>query len=108
MASFSLDKILMKAKTHVKHGEVYSARQIYEEILNRFPRNKRAKKGLMTLLNSSKVPAKKSSTVASINILLDLYNKGDFKSVVEQAQRLTEKCPKKFELWKFLASLLPQ
>ena len=104
MASFSLDKILMKAKTHIKHGEVYSARQIYEEILKRFPRNKRAKKGLMTLLNSSKVPAKKSSKVASINILLDLYNKGDFKLVVEKAQRLTEKCPKKFELWNILGA----
>ena len=49
MAKLSVDKALLKAKSHSAKGEILEAQNLYETILQMFPKNKRAQKGIMAL-----------------------------------------------------------
>ena len=50
MTKLSVDRALMKAQSHAKKGEWQQARQLYEEVLLRFPKNTRAQKGLLDIV----------------------------------------------------------
>ena len=51
LSNFSVEQSLMKAKSHVKKGELAEAEKLYETILQKFSNNIRAKQGLATLNN---------------------------------------------------------
>ena len=96
MAKLSVGQALLKAKSHGKKGEIEEAQKLYQAVLQAFPKNKRAQKGL-AVLNKPKQPA---TTLGSpqeiINQLVNLYNQGQLATVVDQAQALTEQYPEAF------------
>jgi tetratricopeptide (TPR) repeat protein len=102
MAKLSVDKALLKAKSHAKKGEVEEAQKLYQAILNAFPKNKRAQQGLVALNKSKQSAATQSPPQDTINQLINLYNQGQLAAVVEQAQALTEQYHEAFVIWNIL------
>ena len=49
MAKLSVDQTLSRAKSHAKKGELDEAQKLYHSVLQAFPKNGRAKKGLDAL-----------------------------------------------------------
>ena len=104
MAKLSVDQALLKAKSHAKKGEFEDAQKLYQVVLQAFPKNKRAQKGL-TALNKPKQPATTQSPPQdTINQLIDLYNQGQLAAVAKQAQVLTEQYPDAFIIWNILGA----
>ena len=46
LARLTVDQALLKAKSHAKKGEIEEARQLYQSVLQAFPKNIRAQQGL--------------------------------------------------------------
>ena len=46
LANFSVEQSLMKAKSHLRNGEITEAQHLYETILKKFSNNIRAQQGL--------------------------------------------------------------
>ena len=89
MAKLSVDQALLKAKSYAKKGELEEAKKLYQAVLQAFPKNKRAQQGLAALNKPRQPAATQSPPQETINQLLNLYNQGQFLTVVEQAQALT-------------------
>ena len=68
MAKLSVDKALLKAKSHAKKGEVEEAQKLYQAVLQAFPKNKRAQQSL-TALNK---PQPSISTQSPIRLSLGI------------------------------------
>jgi len=92
-STLSLEQALARAKSHGVKGEVEKARQLYSKILTKFPRNKKAKKGLKGLQNKTgpKIPPE---LVPLIDHLLVLYSRGMFNDALSEARRLSQGSPK--------------
>jgi tetratricopeptide (TPR) repeat protein len=102
MAKLSVDRALLKAKSYAKKGEIAEAQNLYQMVLQSFPKNKRAQKGLAAL-NKLQLPVTiPGPPQETINQLVNLYNQGQFSAVVEQAQTLTEQFPEAFFIWNIL------
>ena len=108
MAKLSVDKALLKAKSHSKKGEVEKAQKLYQAILNAFPKNKRAQQGLVALNKSKQPAATQDPPQDTINQLIQLYNQGQLAVVVQQAQALTEQYPGAFFVWNILGAAAAQ
>ena len=54
----SVDRTLVKAKTFARKGAPNQAMQLYQEVLEKFPGNKRALEGLKSLTGSKPEPGK--------------------------------------------------
>ena len=104
MAKISLDQVLKKAKFHEKKGEFIEAKKLYQKVLQIFPKNMRAQQALTNLIEFRKNNTKKNQPVELINKLVDLYNKGNFLTVVEEAQILIDQYPSSFLLWNILGA----
>jgi tetratricopeptide (TPR) repeat protein len=104
LAKLSVDQALLKAKSHAKKGEIGEAQKLYQAVLQAFPKNKRAQQGL-TALNKPKQPATTQGPPQEvINQLINLYNQGQLKAVVEQAQGLKQQYPEAFIIWNILGA----
>jgi len=102
MKNLSLDRALLKAKSHVKKGEVEEAQKLYQAVLQAFPKNKRAQRG-QAALNKPKQPvATQGPPQETINQLVNLYNQGQLVVAAEQAQALTVQYPGAFIVWNIL------
>ena len=97
LANFSLDNSLTKAKSHIKKKEFLEAKKLYQEILNVFPKNVRAQKGLNTLESYVQNPPKEI-----LDDLIKTYNKNNFLLVLTKAQDLTQLYPQSFTLYNLL------
>ena len=105
MAKLSVDKAFLKAKSHTKKGEFEEAQKLYQTVLQAFPKNKRAQKGLAALNKPNQLTVTQGPPQDTINQLLNLYNQGELKAVVEQAQALTEQYPDAFIIWNILGGV---
>ena len=99
-----LDKALNLAKKKIKSGFSEEARLIYQDILDKFPKNKKAQQGFTTLNaqqthNRIQIPAQET-----VNQLMNSYNQGDLVSVVEEAQTLIKQYPDAFMIWNILGA----
>ena len=108
MAQLSVDQALMKAKSHVKKDEVIEAKKLYQVILQAFPKNFRAQQGLVALNKTRQNNVTQSPPQEAIDQLVNLYNQGQFSTVVEQAQALTEQYPDAFVVWNILGASIAQ
>ena len=108
MAKLSVDQALSKAKSHAKKGKFHEAQELYESVLQAFPKNKRAQQGLAALNKSNQTNATQSPPQETINQLIDLYNQGKLVSVVEQAQALTRQYPNALIFWNILGAAAAQ
>ena len=98
----SVDQMLMKARSYEKRDEIADAKKIYQTVLLSFPQNKRAKDRLAALNKSQKHNVIQNPPQEVIDQLIKLYNQGQFKSMAEQAQVLTEQYPQAFIIWNCL------
>ena len=104
MVKLSVDKALLKARSHVKRGEIAKAETLYQMVLKAFPSNKKAKQGLASLKNFPKTPAKLSVSKEAIEQLVRIYNTGRLELVIEKAQKLTKVYPEEFMVWNLLGA----
>ena len=100
MVKLSVDEMLWKAKAHANKRELDIARQIYEQILDSFPNNNRAKKGLANLLNMQNPPQEIT------NQLVKRYNAGSLQEALHQAQSLSKTYPNSLTVWNVLGGVL--
>ena len=49
MAKLSVDRALLKARSHIIKGEVDEAFQLYQQVFDAFPRNKRAQQAMLEI-----------------------------------------------------------
>jgi tetratricopeptide (TPR) repeat protein len=94
----------MKAKSHLKKDEVIEAKKLYQLILQAFPKNLRAHQGLTALNKTRQSNITKSPPQETVDQLVNLYNKGQHESVVNQAKLLTEQYPKEISFWNLLGA----
>ena len=102
--SLKLDKALKLAKKHVKEGSSEEALHIYRNILEKFPQNRTALKGLASVNKSKSSSATDSPSQETVNQLINLYNQGKLEQVVEQAEALTQTYPEAFIIWNVLGT----
>jgi tetratricopeptide (TPR) repeat protein len=108
LAKMSVEQSLMKASFYAKKGEVAEAQKLYEAVLKAFSQNKRAQQGLAALNKPKQDNAAQSLPQEVVNQLVNLYNQGQFSTVVEQAQALTEQYPEAFIVWNILGASAAQ
>ena len=81
MAKLSVDQALLKAKSHAKKGEFEEAQKLYQTVLQAFPKNKRAQKGLAALNKPKQSATTQGPPQDTINQLINLYNQGQLVAV---------------------------
>ena len=108
--SLKMDQAISLAKKKAKAGSTEEAKRIYQDILTRFPKNKRASDGLKGLVGTPVGKASKAEGAPKdeLQSLIALYNNGQLALVVEQAQNLTKQYPKAFAVWNLLGASAAQ
>ena len=81
-ANLSVEQSLMKAKSHVKKGDLGEAQKLYETILKNISNNIRAQQGLGVLKKPIQNNVIQNPPQEAFSKLVNLYNQGDRKSVV--------------------------
>ena len=104
LANSSLKETLMKAKSHVKRGDLVEAQKLYETILKNFSNNIRAQQGLATLNKYIQDSVIQNPPQESLNQLVNLYNQGQISAVIEQAEALTAQYPGAYVVWNILGA----
>ena len=104
MEKLSLDKALIRAKSHINKNEISEAKKLYQAVLLAFPQNKRAQEELAVLSYYRQDSATNNPPQETVNQLANLYNQGQLASVVEQAQILIKQYPQAFIIWNFLGA----
>ena len=107
---FKLDKALKLAKNKVKDGLTNEAKKIYQDILKKFPKNKKASDGIKTLASKTlatntgiQEPPKEQLTS-----LLTLYNQQKLQQVFNEAQILTKRYTKSSTLLNLMGASAAQ
>lgn len=108
MAKLSVDKALLKAKSHSKKGEFQAAKKLYQEVLQAFPKNKRAQLGLAALRIKHELTESKNPPLQSLNELVTLYHQGKLKEAIDFAKNLTELHPKASKVWNIMGAAAAQ
>ncbi|MDA9813249.1 tetratricopeptide repeat protein [Planktomarina temperata] len=102
--TLKLDQAIKLAKKKSKDGSLEEAKRIYQDILTKFPKNKRASDGLKGLVGTPVGKASKAEGAPKdeLQSLIALHNNGQLALVVEQAQILTKQYPKAFAVWNLM------
>ena len=103
-ANLSVERSLMKAKSHLKRGNFAEAGELYETILQKFSNNIRAQQGLATLNKYKQDSVIQNPPQESLNQLVNLYNQGQISAVIEQAEALTAQYPGAYVVWNILGA----
>ena len=93
--TLKLDQAISLAKKKAKEGDPEKAKRIYQDILVKFPKNKRAGDGLKGLTGKSVSKASKvqDPPQAQIQELINLHNQGQFQLALKQAETLVTQFP---------------
>jgi tetratricopeptide (TPR) repeat protein len=85
---------LKQAKSHAKKGQLDEARQLYHRVLETFPQNQQAKKGLKAL-QKGQVNKKNPSGLpqAQIDAVIALYSRGQVQEALSASQMLIKDYP---------------
>jgi tetratricopeptide (TPR) repeat protein len=99
-----VDRLLSKAKSAARKGDLASAEQIYRSVLQRFPKNKRAIDGIKALKHHNPEPAQTAiqPTQNQINTLISLLNQGQLTKVIQHATALARMFPNAIAPYDFL------
>ena len=95
LETLKLDQALRLAKKKAKEGSLEEAKRIYQDILVKFPKNKRAIDGLKGLAGG---PVGKASKVQEPpqdqqQSIINLYSQGQLQQALEQAEVLMQQFP---------------
>ena len=106
--TLKLDQALRLAKKKSQAGTTKEAQRIYQDILTKFPKNKRAINGLKGLAdtpvgNASKV---QDPPLDQLQALIDLYSQGQPQRALKQAETLVQQFPKSPVLFNIQGTVL--
>ncbi len=102
----TLDQALNLAKSYAAKGEVAQARRLYSGVLAKFPRNKKARKGLDTLGKNTVQEIQPRVPKPQMGHLMSLYSNGMLRDALREAKRLSHQFPNDPFLHSVLASCL--
>ena len=102
--NLSVEQSLMKAKSHVKKGDLGEAQKLYETIIQKFSNNIRAQQGLASIKKYKQNSVIQNPPQESVNQLVNLYNQGQMEAVVKQAEILTAQYPGAYVVWNILGA----
>ena len=94
--TLKLDQAFKLAIKNTKEGLPEEAKRIYQDILAKFPKNKRAQQALDALTNPLE---------NLIIQLINLYEQGQFSAAVEHGSKILQTYPQAFEVWNILGVL---
>lgn len=109
MSDFSVGRAMRQASTLEKKGKANEAKDVYREILRRFPDNVRARKAL-AVLDGSGTPAAAPAAEAHppkpvIDELMALFGKGEYAQVEEKLNKLTGQFASSSFVWNLLGAV---
>jgi tetratricopeptide (TPR) repeat protein len=104
LQKINVEQILNRAKFLHKKGKISEAYALYKEVLNTFPKNTRAKQAIEYLTSLKKNYSKQNPSSEVIKELLNLFNNGQFSTVIERTQALSNNYPNAFVLWNILGA----
>ena len=104
MKKLSVNDALLKAQTHFRSGETDKAKKLYQAILKAFPKNKRAQKELQKIFDIKQNREINSPPKEMVNIIIELYNQGEFQTVIAKSVKLTGLHPKASNIWNILGA----
>ena len=84
----SVGNLISKAQSHAKKGEKLKARELYELVLKDFPKNKRARLGLASIVADSNTIMGSYIPQSILNELVNLYSDREFRKVTEKIENL--------------------
>lgn len=96
----SVDRTLQKARSHIKRGELGAAKQLFSEVLEDFPNNKRAKAGIEEI--HKRLPTKVPGD--ALFELQSLFDSGRFAKTASGAEELLALFPTNPQLLRLAAS----
>ena len=105
MAKLSVDQTLLKAKSHTKRGEIEEAHKLYQNVLQAFPNNGRAQKGLEALRKTKAPATNQNPPQELLDRLLEHYQNGRFDEAEKLAVSITQKYPRHQVGWKALGAI---
>jgi len=106
MAKLSVDQTLSKANSYVKKGKIEEAYKLYHYVLQVFPKNGRAKKGLAALQQHQAPITAQNPPRELLVRLLGHYQNGQFSDAEKLAVSITQAFPMNQFSWKVLGALL--
>jgi tetratricopeptide (TPR) repeat protein len=93
--SLKLDQAITLAKKKAKDGSLEEAKRIYQDILTKFPKNKRASDKLKGLAGRPVGKASKGQNPSQdqLQALITLYSQGQLQQALKQAETLVTQFP---------------
>ena len=93
--NLSLDQAIRLAKKKAGNGDLTEAKKIYQAIIDKFPKNKKATKGLLALSQKklAKVDNSQDPPEHLVKTLIVLNRQGEFKRCKEEALNLIKSYP---------------
>lgn len=93
--TFKLDQAIKLAKKKSKDGSLEEAKNIYLDILNKFPKNKKAIDGIQALSVSpmGRISSAQDPTQDKIQPIINLYSQGKYKEALDNASQLLQLFP---------------
>ena len=93
--TLSVDKALLEARRHISNQNYHGAHTLYTEILNRYPKNKRAIAGykkLISLIDKHK-PLGSEPPEQTFQELIAVFNTGSFQIALKKATEMLKYFP---------------
>ena len=104
MKKLTVQQALTRAEAYLKKGDLDSARELYVDIIRRFPGNNKAVFGLALLDRAQHdQPVDREQLEKAIAFLGTLHNANRHAELAKVATQFIQKYPRSFELWMILA-----
>jgi protein O-GlcNAc transferase len=99
--SLKLEQALRLAKKKVKEESPWDANRIYDDILARFPKNKKAIDGIKSLSDGfiSKASKVQDPSQDQIQLLINLYQQGQLQQALDSTKQLLSQFPNSLDLY---------
>jgi tetratricopeptide (TPR) repeat protein len=92
--TINVKKFLAQADKAIKSGNIKLAKNLYQTILNEFPKNAKAKKGILNIESSSNLSNNQINLPKEqINKVVSLYNNGQFQEAINLIKILNNDYP---------------
>ncbi|MDA9271178.1 tetratricopeptide repeat protein, partial [Planktomarina temperata] len=106
--TLKLDQAISLAKKKAKDGSPEEAKRIYQDIMTKFPRNKRASDGLKALTGRpfGKSLKAQEPPQEQLQTLINLYSQGQLQQALKQVETLVQKFPTSSSLFNIQGAVL--
>ena len=93
MTVLSVEKQMRRAKSLIQKGRVDDAKNLYEELLKKFPKNQKAQKALANV-HRNKEESQLSTEVEGYNqLLISLHVEGRFEEMLDISKKAIQEHP---------------